>query len=92
MVAETYKGASDSKIANFAGQLWALRGRIEAGDLMVMPMKTTRQIALGRVTGSYEYRAAHTWGGELVRLESRYDAEIAFNTAVFYPAIRELLQ
>jgi hypothetical protein len=22
-------------------QLWALRGRIEPGDLMVMPMKTT---------------------------------------------------
>ena len=57
VVAETYKGASDGTISNFAGQLWALRGRIEAGDLMVMPLKTTKQIALGRVTGPYEYRA-----------------------------------
>ena len=56
VVADTYKGVSDSTAANFAGQLWALRGRIRAGDLMVMPMKTTRQIALGRVTGEYEYR------------------------------------
>ena len=56
VAAETYKGASDAKIAGKAGQLWALRGRIKAGDLMVMPMKTTQQIALGRVTGPYEYR------------------------------------
>lgn len=57
VVTETFKGATDAKIANFAGQLWALRGRIEVGDLMVMPLKTTRQIALGRVTSPYEYRA-----------------------------------
>jgi restriction system protein len=56
VVAETFKGAADGKIANFAGQLWALRGRIAVGDLMVMPMKTTKQIAMGRVTGPYEYR------------------------------------
>jgi hypothetical protein len=55
--AKAYAGAADGKLANFTGQLWALRGRIEPGDLMVMPMKTTKQIALGRVTGSYEYRA-----------------------------------
>jgi restriction system protein len=54
---ETYKGDSDPKIATAAGQLWALRGRIKAGDLMAMPLKTTKQIALGRVTGPYEYRA-----------------------------------
>jgi len=57
VVAETSKGATDGKISNFAGQLWALRGRIEPGDLMIMPMKTTKQIALGRVSGPYEYRA-----------------------------------
>lgn len=56
VVAEVFKGASDGKIANFAGQLWALRGRIQTGDIMVMPLKTTKQIALGRVTGTYEYR------------------------------------
>jgi restriction system protein len=44
------------RITNYAGQLWALRGRIEPGDVMVMPMKTTKQIALGRVTSGYEYR------------------------------------
>jgi restriction system protein len=48
VVAQTFSGASDGKIANFSGQLWALRGRIKAGDLLVMPLKTTKQIALGQ--------------------------------------------
>lgn len=57
VVAEAFKGKSDNTLANFTGQLWALRGRVKPGDLIVMPMKTTKQIALGRVTGPYEYRA-----------------------------------
>jgi restriction system protein len=56
VVAQTFAGAPEGKIANFAGQLWALRGRVQPGDLMVMPLKTTKQIALGRVTGGYECR------------------------------------
>jgi restriction system protein len=44
-------------IPNYTGQLWALRDRIQVGDLMVLPLKTTSQIAFGRVTGGYEYLA-----------------------------------
>lgn len=62
--AKAYPGASEAKLANFTGQLWALRGRIKPGDLMVMPMKTTKQIALGRVTGLYEYRASEQDGSK----------------------------
>ncbi|ADD43285.1 restriction endonuclease [Stackebrandtia nassauensis] len=43
--------------ANYTGQTWALRGRIAKGDLIVMPMKTTKQLAMGRVTSGYEYLA-----------------------------------
>jgi restriction system protein len=43
------------KHINFSSQLWALRGRIEIGDLAVLPLKTTKQIAIGRVTGDYYY-------------------------------------
>lgn len=57
VVGATFHGDSDAKLANTTGQLWALRSRINSGDLMVMPLKTTRQIALGRVTGGYEYRS-----------------------------------
>lgn len=53
----TWPGASEGKRNNFTGQLWALRSRIQPGDLLAMPVKTTKQIALGRVTAGYEYRA-----------------------------------
>ena len=46
---------SDGKVANFAGQLWALRSRVRPGDVVVMPLKKTSQIALGVVTGGYRY-------------------------------------
>jgi restriction system protein len=44
-------------IPNYTGQLLALRSRIKVGDLVILPMKTTSQIALGRVTGGYRYIA-----------------------------------
>jgi restriction system protein len=55
--AEKLRNLKDGALANYTGQLWALRSRIQSGDLMVLPLKTTRQLALGRVTGGYEYRA-----------------------------------
>ena len=41
---------------NFAGQLWAFSVSMENGDLVVLPRKLTSQVAIGRVTGPYEYR------------------------------------
>jgi restriction system protein len=55
-VASAYSGSSQGKINNFTGQLYAFRSRIEIGDLVVLPLKTTREIAFGRVTGEYEFR------------------------------------
>lgn len=40
---------------NFAAQLWTLRGRIEVGDIVVMPLKTSKQIAIGRCSSGYRY-------------------------------------
>ena len=57
VVTQTFTGEKQATINNFIGQLWALRSRIQPGDLLVMPLKTTRQIALGWVTGGYTYRA-----------------------------------
>lgn len=55
IVAETYPSLAPGARTNFTAQLWALRGRIAPGDLLVMPMKTTREIALGRVTAGYRF-------------------------------------
>ena len=41
---------------NFAGQLWAFSVAMENGDLVVLPRKLASQVAIGRVTGPYEYR------------------------------------
>ncbi len=57
VVAEIFADTSAAVIANYTGQLWAMRGRVASGDLMVMPLKTTKQIAIGRVTGGYQYLA-----------------------------------
>ena len=43
-------------MGNFAGQLWAFAVAMKEGDLVVLPRKLTSQIAIGRVTGPYEYR------------------------------------
>ena len=48
--------AKKGTVANYAGQLWMLRGRVRKGDLVVLPLKTTSQIALGVVTKEYWYR------------------------------------
>lgn len=42
---------------NFTSQLWALRGGIQPGDLVIMPMQTTRKLAIGICTFGYEYLA-----------------------------------
>ncbi|MDE0699228.1 MAG: hypothetical protein OXH61_00730 [Acidimicrobiaceae bacterium] len=55
-VRQLFPGNSKMSVANYVGQLWALRARVRAGDLMVLPRKKTRQIALGVVTREYWYR------------------------------------
>ncbi|WP_422116524.1 restriction endonuclease [Brachybacterium sp. UNK5269] len=73
IVEDTYAQESPGARTNSTSQLWALRGRIAVGDLMAMPMKTTREIALGRVTSPYTYLAdnepgyRHVVGVEWVR-------------------------
>jgi restriction system protein len=56
VVAAGFPGSADGKIQNFTAQLWALRDRIATGDLVVMPLKNTPQLAIGRISGPYEYR------------------------------------
>lgn len=62
IIDDVYGQESAGARTNFVSQLWALRGRIEVGDLLAMPMKTTREIALGRVTSPYTYLAENEPG------------------------------
>jgi restriction system protein len=56
IVRDAWPDAKKGAVANYAGQLWMLRGRVRSGDLVVLPLKTTSQIALGVVEKEYWYR------------------------------------
>jgi restriction system protein len=63
-----YPQVAANVIANWTGQLWRVREQISAGDLVVMPLKTKPgQVAIGQVTGPYEYRAQEPEGFRHVR-------------------------
>lgn len=49
------EGIKEGRAKNFAAQLWALRSRISIGDLVVMPLKSSPHLAIGRITSEYIY-------------------------------------
>jgi restriction system protein len=55
LVKATYPQAKIRAAGNYAGQLWAFALAIQIGDVVVLPRKLTNQVALGRVTGAYQY-------------------------------------
>jgi restriction system protein len=64
----TYPEVADNVIANWTGQLWRFREQISFGDLVVMPLKTRPGwVAVGQITGPYEYRAQESEGFRQVR-------------------------
>ena len=54
-VSESYPTEKKGTITNYAGQLYAFAHRIQKGDLVCLPLKTTKLVAIGRVVGDYEY-------------------------------------
>ena len=56
IVSESYPDAKPRTVGNFAGQIWCFALNIQSGDLVILPRKRTSQIAIGRVTGPYQYQ------------------------------------
>jgi len=48
--------AKENQLLNWARQLFAIAHRIQKGDLVAMPLRSSPQIAIGRVIGPYQYR------------------------------------
>jgi restriction system protein len=72
LVRDARPGAKSRAIGNRSSQLWAFVLAIEQGDIVVLPRKLTSQVAIGRVTGPYQYRKVgaafrHTWAVEWLR-------------------------
>jgi restriction system protein len=88
----TFPDAKQAKIANWLGQLWAFAKRIQPGDLAVLPLKGQDAIAVGRVTGEYQYRSDSPLGAQHTRPiewiakdipRSRFDQDLLFSLGAF---------
>jgi restriction system protein len=65
---QTYPEVAENVISNWTGQLWRFREQIAPGDLVVMPLHTRLgRVAIGRITGPYEYRHDEPPGFRQVR-------------------------
>lgn len=53
---EAYPDASQGRLYNHAGQLYAFVHRMKNDDLVAMPLRSRSQVALGFVSGPYRYR------------------------------------
>jgi len=89
---EAYPEAQAATLRNFGGQLWAFARRIEKDDLIVLPLKGTDAVAIGKVTGDYEYRpdnppgAKHTRPVKWIQKDiprSRFDQDLLYSLGAF---------
>ncbi|MGW0333108.1 CBS domain-containing protein [Streptomyces sp. NPDC003011] len=65
-VAAAYPDEGPYTVGNWTGQLYRFVHEIQPGDLVVLPLKSWL-VAIGRVTGDYEYRSAAADGMRHVR-------------------------
>jgi hypothetical protein len=67
-VREAYPEISEKLAGNWTGQLWRFTQQMQLGDLVVMPLHTNPgRVAVGRITGPYEYHPAEDLGFRHVR-------------------------
>lgn len=57
LMREMYPDESSKTLINWTGQVWAFRERIQPKDMIVLPLKKRSAIAIGQVTGPYQYRS-----------------------------------
>jgi restriction system protein len=79
-----FPGETVAKRANTTGQLRALRSEMQVGDLVVLPSKATPTLAIGRITGDYQYGMIRTLTSSMLDLSSgscpTYRARPSFRT------------
>jgi restriction system protein len=52
-ITEIYQDSSKKTIQNWASQIWIPVNRMQIGDFVVMPLKSSRKIAIGEITSDY---------------------------------------
>ena len=93
LLAQTYPDVEKPKtLSNWESQIWPFIRTVRPGDLVVLPLKGRSVIAVGDVTGPYQYRsdwpegAQHTrpvkWLGEYPRAAFDQDLLYSFGAAM----------
>jgi len=89
---EVYPDKKLQALYNYRSQLWAFAKRIEKGDLVVLPLKSQDAIAIGEVTGDYNYRpdnpsyTKHARGVKWIKQDiprSRFDQDLLYSFGAF---------
>lgn len=97
LMEETYPDRKKRAISNFTGQVWAFYQKIKIGDLVALPLKTQSAVALGKITGPYEYRKDsgedmhHTRKVEWIRKDiprTDFDQDILYSLGAFMTVCR----
>lgn len=52
---ENYQDESKNTIYNWSSQIWAFLGKMQIGDLVVMPLKNKGKIAIGKIESDYVF-------------------------------------
>jgi restriction system protein len=53
---DAFPDEKTNTLKNWRNQIWAFRDKIQVDDLVVLPLKKRSAIAIGKVSGPYEYR------------------------------------
>jgi restriction system protein len=89
---KVYPGEKKMAEANMVGQIWSFINNIKVGDHVVLPLKFTPAIAIGKVKGPYEYRndlgddVLHTRPVEWIKTDiprTRFDQDILYSFGAF---------
>ena len=92
LVRTAYPDAGKGRVANWVGQLWAFRERIQVGDPVVLPLKKQSAIAIGKIAGPYVFRsdlpadAHHTRATKWIKTDiprSRFDQDLLYTFGAF---------
>ena len=54
-----HRNRSDGHVNTQAGQLWRFAHWMQVGDLVVVPLRFIREIAVGEITGGYRWTTAY---------------------------------
>ncbi len=93
---KAYPEEKPRTLTNWESQIWPFRHVMQEGDLVVMPLKTRADIAVGKVVGAYRYRAdfpggpLHTrpveWLAEYPR--AAFDKDLLYSFGAFMTVCR----